>query len=155
MTFLTFTLEREEEFQDQKLPTLDVKIWVDKNKIFFDFFEKPMSSNLVLHAKTAQSKSVSSQSDNGSGEEITAHQQGSSCFQQDGQSGEIECEDGNKWSWEWIIGLKIKPKKIQRKDIKRKWRLEQEGNHSRRLESPREALKPQQSCSSLLVKEEF
>ena len=54
MTFLTFTLEREEQFQDQKLPTLDVKIWVDKNKIFFDFFEKPMSSNLVLYAKTAQ-----------------------------------------------------------------------------------------------------
>jgi hypothetical protein len=43
MTFLTFTLEIGEDFHDQKLPTLDVKIWVDKNKIFFDFFEKPMS----------------------------------------------------------------------------------------------------------------
>jgi hypothetical protein len=58
MTFLRFTLEIGEDFEDKKLPTLDVKIWVAGNMIHFDFFEKPMSTNMVLHAKTAQSQSV-------------------------------------------------------------------------------------------------
>ena len=58
MTFLTFTLEIGEDFGDKKLPTLDVKIWVEQNRILYNFFEKPMSTNLVLHAKTAQSKIV-------------------------------------------------------------------------------------------------
>ena len=41
------------------MPTLDVKIWVvDGERIEYDFFEKPMSTNLVLHAKTAQSEST-------------------------------------------------------------------------------------------------
>ena len=43
---------------DLKLPTLDVKIWVREGRIEFDFFEKTMSINTVLHAKTAQSDST-------------------------------------------------------------------------------------------------
>ena len=59
MPFLRFTLEIGEEFSDQKLPTLDVKIWVKGGKlILHDFFEKPMSTNLVLHVKTAQSQNT-------------------------------------------------------------------------------------------------
>ena len=58
MTFLRFTLEIGEDFEDKKLPTLDVKIWVAGNMIHFDFFEKPMSTNTVLHAKEAQSQRV-------------------------------------------------------------------------------------------------
>ena len=58
MTFLTFTLEIGEDFGDKKLPTLDVTIWVEQNRILYNFFEKPMSTNLVLHAKTAKSNIV-------------------------------------------------------------------------------------------------
>ena len=58
MEFLRFTLEISEDFVDGKLPTLDVKIWVVDNTIYFDYFEKPMNTNLVLHAKTAQSQCV-------------------------------------------------------------------------------------------------
>ena len=59
MPFLRFTLEIGEEFSDQKLPTLDVKFWVEGGKlILHDFFEKPMSTNLVLHAKTAHTVNI-------------------------------------------------------------------------------------------------
>ena len=59
LPFLKFTLEIGEPFPDQKLPTLDVKIWVEDGwLIMYNVFEKPMSTNLVLHAKTAQSKST-------------------------------------------------------------------------------------------------
>ena len=52
---LQFTMEIGEDFIDLKLPTLDVKIWIVNGRIEYDFFEKPMSANIVLHAKTAQS----------------------------------------------------------------------------------------------------
>jgi hypothetical protein len=59
MPFLEFTMEIHEDFLEMKLPTLDVKIWVvNGNRIEFDFFEKPMNPNTVLHAKTAQSEST-------------------------------------------------------------------------------------------------
>jgi hypothetical protein len=58
MPFLRFTMEIGEDFIDLKLPTLDVKIWVRNGKIEYDFFEKLMSSNTVLHAKTAQSETT-------------------------------------------------------------------------------------------------
>ena len=57
MPFLKFTMEIGEDFIDCKLPTLDVKIWMIAGRIEFDFFEKPMAGNTVLHAKTAQSES--------------------------------------------------------------------------------------------------
>ena len=58
MSFLNFTVEVCDDFLDRKLPTLDVKIWVKDGIIEYEFFEKPMSANTVLHAKTALSEQV-------------------------------------------------------------------------------------------------
>ena len=59
MDFLVFTLEIHEDFEDQKLPTLDVAIYMEAGKIIhFQFFQKTMSSNLVLQASTALSETV-------------------------------------------------------------------------------------------------
>ena len=38
-----------------KLPTLDVKIWIVNGRIEFDFYDKPMVNNMVLHGRTAKS----------------------------------------------------------------------------------------------------
>ena len=38
MLFLKFTLEIGEQFEDQKLPTLDLKCWVKNGIIEFQFF---------------------------------------------------------------------------------------------------------------------
>ena len=52
--FLNFTVESEEDFTDRRLPTLDFKIWVDKNNIIhYTFFEKPTSSNQMIHLESA------------------------------------------------------------------------------------------------------
>ena len=59
MPFLKFTLEIGEDFELNRLPTLDLRLWVvDGNLIRFDFYEKPMASNLVVHAKTALSQTT-------------------------------------------------------------------------------------------------
>ena len=52
--FLNFTMEVADDFADAKLPTLDFKLWVvDKNVVVYSFFEKPMSSNQVIHRDSA------------------------------------------------------------------------------------------------------
>ena len=56
MTFLDFTTEIEDDFADRKLPTLDVKVWIRDGIIEYEFYEKPMAANTVLHAKTALSE---------------------------------------------------------------------------------------------------
>ena len=57
--FLVFTMEIHEDFDDQRLPTLDTRIWVEAGRlIHFEFYQKPMSSNLVLQADTALSNAV-------------------------------------------------------------------------------------------------
>ena len=56
MSFLKFTQEIGEDFQDGKLPSLDIQIWVDGFVILFEFFSKTMSSNLVVHAQGALSE---------------------------------------------------------------------------------------------------
>ena len=59
MGFLVFTLEIHEDFEDNKLPTLDTKIYVENgNIILYEFYQKPMASNLVLQANTALSETV-------------------------------------------------------------------------------------------------
>jgi hypothetical protein len=58
MSFLRFTQEIGEDFPDNKLPSLDTKIWVENWVILFEFFEKSMSTNLVVHAKSALSEEV-------------------------------------------------------------------------------------------------
>ena len=56
--FVQFTTEREAEFNDKFLPTLDFATKVEGNGyIRYKFFSKPMSSNLLLMNGTALSKS--------------------------------------------------------------------------------------------------
>ena len=57
--FLNFTIELGEDFVDNKLPSLDTKIWVvDGWRILFEFFEKTMATNLMVEAGSALSKDV-------------------------------------------------------------------------------------------------
>ena len=52
--FLRMTMENEEDFSDNRLPTLDLNIWVkEDNMVVFVFFEKTMCTNQVLHKDTA------------------------------------------------------------------------------------------------------
>ena len=56
--FLSFTTEGERDFQSNKLPTLDFATSVNEDGyVSYEFFSKPMSSNLVLERGTALSKS--------------------------------------------------------------------------------------------------
>ena len=58
MNFLRFTQEIGEDFPDLKLPSLDTTIWVERNRILFKFFSRPMATNLVIQAKSALSEEV-------------------------------------------------------------------------------------------------
>jgi hypothetical protein len=52
--FLRMTMETGLDFSDGKLPTLDVKVWInEKNQVLYSFFEKPMVCNQVLQKSTA------------------------------------------------------------------------------------------------------
>ena len=53
---LRFTAELREDFVDQRLPTLDFKMWFDQDwRINHTYFEKDMRSQLVVPEKTAMS----------------------------------------------------------------------------------------------------
>jgi hypothetical protein len=55
--YLDFTMETEEDFQNQWLPTLDTELKVDKNNIIlYQFYEKPTNPNTVLHFRTAMAE---------------------------------------------------------------------------------------------------
>ena len=52
--FLKMTMETGDEFEDGKLPTLDINLWVGEDGlVLHTFYEKPMSNNQVLHKYTA------------------------------------------------------------------------------------------------------
>ena len=53
---MTFTVETHEDFDDQKLPTLDTKLWMEGGKIKYEYFEKSMNNKLVIHQKSAMSE---------------------------------------------------------------------------------------------------
>ena len=53
---LRFTQEIGGDFPDGRLPSLDTRIWVKNMIILFEFFEKTMSTNMVVHAKSALSE---------------------------------------------------------------------------------------------------
>ena len=55
-SYLTFTTEDHEDFESKKLPTLDCQIWVENEKILYDFFEKPQVPNRTLQEGTALSR---------------------------------------------------------------------------------------------------
>ena len=48
LSFLNFTSEIHEDFEDNKLPSLDTNIWVEGLTILFEHYGKPMSTNLVV-----------------------------------------------------------------------------------------------------------
>ena len=58
LNFLNFTQEVGEDFGDNKLPSLDTTIWVEHDRILFQFFSKPMATNLVVQAKSALSEDM-------------------------------------------------------------------------------------------------
>ena len=58
MKFLRFTKEAPNDFEDKKLPTLDIKIWIEKMQIWYMFYQKPMCNNIVVQEKSALSESV-------------------------------------------------------------------------------------------------
>ena len=52
--FLKMTMETGDDFEDGKLPTLDINLWVGEDGlVLHTFYEKPMSTNQVLHKQTA------------------------------------------------------------------------------------------------------
>ena len=52
--YLKMTMETEDDFPDGGLPTLDINLWVkEDHMIMYTFYEKPMSTNQVLHKDTA------------------------------------------------------------------------------------------------------
>ena len=58
LDFLTFTKETPQDFEDQKLPTLDIKIWIENLQKLYMFFMKPMCNNVVLQERSAVSETV-------------------------------------------------------------------------------------------------
>ena len=52
-TFLTMTMETADDFNGV-LPTLDLELWVrEDNKTMYSFYEKPMSSNMVIQRSSS------------------------------------------------------------------------------------------------------
>ena len=47
MGFLIFAKESPSDFEDGKLPKLDIKIWIDNLQIWYMFYQKPMGNNIV------------------------------------------------------------------------------------------------------------
>ena len=58
--FLNLTIEIKDDFDDEKLPTLDLKIWIqpDGRRVLYEHYEKPMKTNLVLQQKRALSENI-------------------------------------------------------------------------------------------------
>ena len=55
--YLTRTMETGDDFQDGRLPTLDLSIWIgENNKVLYIFFEKPMASTPTIQKKSAMPK---------------------------------------------------------------------------------------------------
>ena len=52
---LQFTVESQEDFPKERLPTLNFEIWMKDNKISHSYFQKPTKTPLVLKARTAMS----------------------------------------------------------------------------------------------------
>ena len=57
--FLKMTMETCTDFEDETLPTLDMRLWVgNDNRTMYSFFEKPMSSNQVIQRKSAMPENM-------------------------------------------------------------------------------------------------
>ena len=58
LSFLNFTSEIHEDFQENKLPSRDTNVWIGAMAILFEHYSKPMSTNLVVQARSALSEEV-------------------------------------------------------------------------------------------------
>ena len=57
--FLKMTMETCTDFDDETLPTLDMRLWIgNDNRTMYSFFEKPMSSNQVIQRKSAMPENM-------------------------------------------------------------------------------------------------
>ena len=53
---LHFTMEINEDFPNNRLPTLDMEIWIENSRIMYKFWEKPMAAKTVIHRESALSE---------------------------------------------------------------------------------------------------
>ena len=53
MKGMKFTMEIGEDFEDNTLPTLDTRLWIEEEQIRYSFYEKPMSNRQVVHNNSA------------------------------------------------------------------------------------------------------
>ena len=60
LKFLNLTMEIADDFSDMKLPTLDLKIWIQPGGriVLYEHFVKPMKSNLVVQRRSALSENI-------------------------------------------------------------------------------------------------
>ena len=52
---LKFTTECQEDFQSERLPTLDCEMWIEDNKIKHSYYQKPMKTPFVLMSRSGTS----------------------------------------------------------------------------------------------------
>ena len=52
---LRFTTESQEDFQTERLPTLDFEVWIENNKIRHSYYQKPMKTPFVLMFRSGMS----------------------------------------------------------------------------------------------------
>ena len=50
-----FTTESQEDFQTERLPTLDFEVWIENNKIRHSYYQKPMKTPFVLMSRSGMS----------------------------------------------------------------------------------------------------
>ena len=55
---IQFEMETPEDYDENKLPTLDLKCWMLGKKIMYEFYEKPMTSKFVIMKKSALSENT-------------------------------------------------------------------------------------------------
>ena len=52
---LSFTVETQEEFQNERLPTLDFEMWLTGEQVSHSYFQKPMKTPLVIMERSGMS----------------------------------------------------------------------------------------------------
>ena len=52
---LDFTVEVAEEFENERLPTLDFSLWLEEGQITHSYFQKPMKTPFVIMERSAMS----------------------------------------------------------------------------------------------------
>ena len=55
---LKFTTETGEEFENGRLPTLDMEMWIENGRILYSYYEKPVAAKTVINQKSALSENT-------------------------------------------------------------------------------------------------